>query len=104
MGFFKLVRPCLIIKMKELLKKIWRTLNRKSKKILHIINPKIDIPKLEYKKNLSENPKIAIVGLGPQGHKLALYLSHMGYNVFAICDMNRRRLLKLANKAEIPPF
>ena len=82
--------------MKELIGKILRRLKKEAKKFFKKINPKINIPDLGYTSQLDSSIRVAVVGLGPQGHKLTMYLHNMGYNIVAICDLNskRRSLLK----------
>lgn len=85
--------------MKTLLLKILRRLKKEVKKVSKKIKPAtISIPNLNYESNLNKKPKIAIVGLGPQGHKLALYLHNMKYNIVALCDLNSKRVSSLNKK------
>lgn len=84
--------------MKVFISKVIRRLRKEIKKVQKKMNPQINIPNVGYKTNSSPSIKIAVVGLGPQGHKLALYLHNMGYNVTAICDLNKKRLKSLKKK------
>ena len=86
------------MKVKLLFQKISRRLNKEVKKVRNKVSPKINIPKLNYKTTSNSDVRICVVGLGPQGHKLALYLNQMGYNVAAICDLNKKRLSNLGSK------
>lgn len=84
--------------MRQFIGKVNRRLKKEFNKIGKKINPKIEIPVLDYSSKMDNSLRVAIVGLGNQGHKLSLYLHNMNYNVVAICDLNSQRRKSLKKK------